>query len=307
MDHSHFIGQMRAGVLMTCVILSGGAPVPVSVDGNAHLPCTDLQTPTRIQPPVPIASPDMDTLAKKMAQEISKKKIGILVVVGGGGPENKVTDLGAKLRDAFNDSLARQSQKTQVLEGKAVRDMLRKNRISEGMLYTDVIGPWIVRHAPADAYVILRLFALTGAHASVVAELFTRNKWGFESIHREAGILALADQQLASAEVDFQPEMNNPGALPVSTYTRSLKCLVCPNPSYSEEGRRLKISGTVVLSLVVRPDGATDDVMVVHPLGHGLDANAIDSVLEWKFQAGKDLQGQTAAMQVQVEVSFTLR
>jgi len=284
-----------------------GALILMPDPGHARSANAGLQNPSRVAPPISPAAPDLDTLAKKMAEEIDKKKLGSVVVVGGGGPEAKVSDLGAKLRDAFNDSLALQVRKSRVLEGGVVREMLRQSRVSEGMLYSDEIGAWIADHARADAYVTFRIYALTGAHASLVAELWTRGKQGFQSIHREAGSLTLTDQQSAMADSDFQPEANIPGASPVTASAGSPRCLFCPNPSYSEEARRLKVSGVVLLMIVVRSDGLADDVMVVKPMGHGLDANAIDTVLEWKFQPAKDAQGNLVAVQVPIEVSFKLR
>jgi TonB family protein len=299
-------GRARAKVFLVASLLIG-ALVLMSDRGHARPANTGLQNPSRVAPPISLAAPDLDTLAKKMAEEIDKKKLGSVVVVGGGGPEAKVSDLGAKLRDAFNDSLALQVRKSRILEGGAVREMLRQSRVSEGMLYSDEIGAWIADHARADAYVTFRIYALTGAHASLVAELFTSGKQGFQSIHREAGSLTLTDQQSAMADSDFQPEANIPGASPVTAGAGSPRCLFCPNPSYSEEARRLKVSGVVLLMIVVRTDGLADDVMVVKPMGHGLDANAIDTVLDWKFQSAKDAQGNLVAVQVPVEVSFKLR
>ncbi|HLW97392.1 MAG TPA: energy transducer TonB [Candidatus Acidoferrales bacterium] len=299
-------GRARAKVFLVASLLLG-ALILMPDPGHARPANHGLQNPSRVAPPISLAAPDLDSLAKKMAEEIDKKKPDSVVVVGGGGPEAKVSDLGAKLRDAFNDSLVLQARRSRVLEGNVVREMLRQSRVSEGMLYSDEIGAWIADHARADAYVTFRVYALTGLHASLVAEFFTRGKEGFQSIHLEAGSITLTDQQSALADSDFQPESNFPGASPVAPGAGYPRCVVCPNPSYSEEARRLKISGIVLLLIVVRPDGLADDVMVAKPMGHGLDANAIDTVLDWKFQPAKDAQGNLVAVQVPVEVSFKLR
>jgi hypothetical protein len=46
-------------------------------------------------------------------------------------------------------------------------------------------------------------------------------------------------------------------------------------PQYSEEARKARYQGTVVLEAIVRRDGTIDIVRVVRSLGFGLDENAI--------------------------------
>lgn len=44
---------------------------------------------------------------------------------------------------------------------------------------------------------------------------------------------------------------------------------------YTDEGRRRKVMGTIVISLSMNPDGTIGDVTVVRGLGAGLDENAL--------------------------------
>jgi TonB family protein len=78
-----------------------------------------------------------------------------------------------------------------------------------------------------------------------------------------------------------------------------------PDPEYSDEARKSKYSGTVLLSLIVGPDGLPRNIKSLAPLGEGLDEKALDAVKTWKFEpATKD--GKPVAVQVMVEVSFRL-
>jgi len=78
-----------------------------------------------------------------------------------------------------------------------------------------------------------------------------------------------------------------------------------PDPEYSEEARKAKYQGTVVLAIVVDPSGHPRDVRVARSLGMGLDQKAVEAVEKWKFTPGlKD--GMAVAVQVNVEVSFRL-
>lgn len=76
-------------------------------------------------------------------------------------------------------------------------------------------------------------------------------------------------------------------------------------PEYSEEARKAKYSGTVLLSIVVDATGVPRDIKVIRPLGLGLDEKAIEAVSKWRFRAGVK-GGRPVATQAQVEVNFRL-
>ncbi len=76
-------------------------------------------------------------------------------------------------------------------------------------------------------------------------------------------------------------------------------------PEYSEEARKAKFQGTVVLSVVVDERGNPRDLKVVRALGLGLDDKAIEAVQKWRFKPGyKD--GKPVAVAAMIEVNFRL-
>ena len=77
-------------------------------------------------------------------------------------------------------------------------------------------------------------------------------------------------------------------------------------PEYSEEARKAKYSGSVMLSIVVNTDGKAEDIKVVKSLGMGLDEKAVEAVRKWRFKpAMKD--GTPVAAKVPIQVTFRLR
>jgi TonB family protein len=83
------------------------------------------------------------------------------------------------------------------------------------------------------------------------------------------------------------------------------RALSTPDPEYSEEARKAKYQGTVVLWLIVDQSGRPQQVRVARSLGMGLDQKAIEAVKQWKFEpAMKD--GRPVAVQINVEVNFRL-
>ncbi|MEZ5398485.1 MAG: energy transducer TonB [Bryobacteraceae bacterium] len=76
-------------------------------------------------------------------------------------------------------------------------------------------------------------------------------------------------------------------------------------PEYSEEARKAKFQGTVVLQIVVDETGKARDIRVVRPLGLGLDEKAIEAVQKWRFRPGM-LNGKPVPVQATIEVNFRL-
>jgi periplasmic protein TonB len=78
-----------------------------------------------------------------------------------------------------------------------------------------------------------------------------------------------------------------------------------PEPEYSEEARKAKFQGAVMLAIVILPDGTTTDIRVIRPLGLGLDEKAIEAVQKWRFRPSlKD--GRPVPVRANVEVNFRL-
>jgi TonB family protein len=76
-------------------------------------------------------------------------------------------------------------------------------------------------------------------------------------------------------------------------------------PEYSEEARKAKYAGTVVLELVVDVAGKAQNIKVTRSLGLGLDENAIQAVNQWKFRPGYR-NGRPVPVIATIEVYFRL-
>ncbi len=76
-------------------------------------------------------------------------------------------------------------------------------------------------------------------------------------------------------------------------------------PEYSEDARKAKYSGSVLLSLVIDANGMPKDIKVIRPLGLGLDEKAIEAVSHWRFRPGMK-GGRPVATQANIEVNFRL-
>lgn len=76
-------------------------------------------------------------------------------------------------------------------------------------------------------------------------------------------------------------------------------------PEYSEEARKAKYQGTVLLVVEIWEDGVPHNIRVVRSLGLGLDEKAMEAVQKWRFVPGKK-DGKPVRVAAQIQVSFRL-
>jgi TonB family protein len=101
-------------------------------------------------------------------------------------------------------------------------------------------------------------------------------------------------------------EGNGPGGTaPAARITRAPQAIFTPEPDYSEEARKARFQGTVVLSVEVGADGRTSNIRVVRSAGLGLDEKAVEAVSRWRFRPALAGDHPVAAPAL-VEVSFHL-
>jgi TonB family protein len=77
-------------------------------------------------------------------------------------------------------------------------------------------------------------------------------------------------------------------------------------PIYTDEARRQRIQGDVILEIVVRSDGSVGNIRVRRSLGGGLDQRAIEAVRQWRFNPARR-HGTPVDVAVEVAVEFKLR
>jgi TonB family protein len=84
-------------------------------------------------------------------------------------------------------------------------------------------------------------------------------------------------------------------------------CVYCPSPSFTDEARAAKFSGSVVLQVIVTADGRAENISVVRKAGYGLEQNAIETVKKWQFRPAKGPDGNPVATVVPIEVTFRIK
>jgi periplasmic protein TonB len=83
-------------------------------------------------------------------------------------------------------------------------------------------------------------------------------------------------------------------------------CFYMPNPPYSDEARKAKYSGTVLVEAVVTVDGRVTNPRVIKSPGLGLDESTVNTLRTWRCKPANGPNGKPVAVQVPFEVTFRL-
>ena len=76
-----------------------------------------------------------------------------------------------------------------------------------------------------------------------------------------------------------------------------------PEPEFSEEARRTKTAGNVLVYLQVGADGLPRNIRVLKGIGMGLDEKALEAVRQYKFKPAME-NGHPVAVELNVEIEF---
>ena len=81
--------------------------------------------------------------------------------------------------------------------------------------------------------------------------------------------------------------------------------LYSPEPQFSEEARKAKVAGNVLVYLQVDPEGKPTHVRVLRGIGMGLDEKALEAVRQYKFKPALK-NGEPVTVEMNVEVNFQI-
>jgi protein TonB len=78
-----------------------------------------------------------------------------------------------------------------------------------------------------------------------------------------------------------------------------------PEPEFSEEARKAKVAGNVLVGIIVDEQGRPQHVRVIRGIGLGLDEKAVEAVRNYKFKPAMKA-GKPVAVELNVEVNFQI-
>ena len=100
----------------------------------------------------------------------------------------------------------------------------------------------------------------------------------------EQGDTVIDSLHTAFTLTSHRAHLHAPGALRVGGDVKAPVVIRRVEPMYTDEARRDRVSGIVIVEALVDKSGVVKDAIVLKPLPFGLSDAALDAVKQWQFQ-----------------------
>jgi len=82
-------------------------------------------------------------------------------------------------------------------------------------------------------------------------------------------------------------------------------CTDCPTPLYTDQARKEKIQGKVVVTVIINSVGQPEKIWLTKGLPRGLSEQAMKTAKSWRFKPARNSNGKPVVI-VPVDVAFHL-
>jgi TonB family protein len=246
--------------------------------------------------------PDFDDLAKRLSNQIAKAGISSVVVADFVNNEGETSPEGHYLAGELSQGLDNHKKNfvvadlTQLFMALSQAQLLPKDlTVTESL---QRIGSAL----RVDA-VVTGILEATAAKYSVTVSLRGVKDGdllgsGYQSVDRPAiadGIVFLASKALPE-----RLSVAGQGGVGIPT------CEYCPAPVYSDEARKAKLQGNVVLVVIVNLEGRAGKTVVTKTPDAGLAKQATEALKNWRFKPATNKEGKPVSVLVPIEMTFRL-
>jgi len=247
----------------------------------------------------------IDALAARVAEELNKKHEKTVIVFDFAGPDKKSTALGQKIADDFSEALKKSSASFSVAGRAQIAQALEENRLAPQALYDAELKLWFAKKLTAAA-MVLGTLEPDGENLNIIVDSYSVKDG--KALKEFKVTVPLTEQMKSLMNIPPDTGKELPGAIPSSGANGYSvpKCVYCPSAQFSPQAIANHTQGTVVLVVIVGPDGQAHNIHVVKALPDGLTESAIETVRSWKFEPATGPDGAPAAVRQTIEVTFHL-
>jgi TonB family protein len=283
MNHKHFMRRVLTSIV-TMIVATAGLPMSGAQNTGPDLDAAVAQ------------------LAFQIAGPLEKEKVKRVIVAELLDPDGKSHPVGRFLADKLSAVLLKEYPALQTISFSHSQSPVRQvipddqaQALEETRRWAKNLGAKVVitgSFGKAPQGIGIALMAMKTGSGHMYAQT--------------TGVVPIFDE-VAAISTEPIPAMKSRiakagvGGVTVPT------CVHCPIPNYSEEARTAKYQGTVVLQVVITPEGRAANISVVKGPGMGLEQMAIEAVKGWRFRPAVGPDGQAVATLVPIMVTFRLK
>ncbi len=300
-----------AALCVCPAIAQGQSPAGPQTPGGAPAesqPQTPIAPPgrnrglSRVLTAPPVQPPDIHAVITQFIEELHKTTAKKIVVIGGLTPASGRDALGNWLVVQVKDSLSQVPHGFDLVQG----ELRVGKHVGESVLDTggaDTVVSATV--CPNEEGILVTLNAVPAKpdhkqEQDAPGVLVSKN-------------VALTDELTALLPPDWVEESRRERKASDDLSTHGghwpnvASCAYCPDPEFTDLARKLKLTGTVLVTVIVQADGTPDDIELVRGFGFGLDEAAIEAVTQWRFHPAGEAAGNPFATKTTIELTFRIK
>jgi TonB family protein len=227
-------------------------------------------------------------------------------------PDGNTSRYSMQLADELSSEIAKQEKSVQVIDRTLLQNLLQSDRIPARLQSSEPVARWIARGLNANVVLI-------GTTKRVEKNLVQLSAH-FLSVKDEKRIGPSAEVNLSvdDAVVDLYPTYGYPDLQPITVTPKGENlrragvngasmpsCFYMPSPPMTDDARKAKFSGIVLVEGVVDTDGAVRGPRIVVGAPYGLNASALSTMATWKCHPAT-YEGKPVPVLVPFEVNFRM-
>jgi len=224
--------------------------------------------------------------------------------------------MGSLLADRFSESISAYSEGVKVIDRKILKEYLTQNWTTLEDLQSNEVCLQIGRQLGATGVILgtltedkdsvnltLNIEGL-GPKAKKKDLLPWRGRTASLLLTEEAHRMLIqpgSDYARKADEIPEEPGIFKTGSPGVTTPS----CIRCFPAVYTGTARAAKFQGTVLLSVIVTPEGRVTSIYVLKGAPFGLTEKFIEAVRHWSLKPGEK-DGKSVSVRLQIETTFHL-
>ena len=253
-----------------------------------------------------------------------KKNSCTILVTNFSGPTGSTSALGIRLADELSDQLRSLATGVQIGARGFFMEFLAHERIPTKLLADHNAARWLAMQMSASAVVVGTLTEeRTALHLTVrLLDAHKLEKQNDETVNKEENTREETNFSDLGDSLDLSPieQLGESGQYPYGVEVSSHKgeflragrdgvgvpsCSNGPGPGFTEEARIAHASGTVVVEVLVTPEGQIIEPRIVRGMPFGLNNAVLSTLTRWRCDPVKK-EGVPVTVLVPVEISFRL-
>jgi hypothetical protein len=238
-----------------------------------------------------------------------------LLVLDFPSPEGKISPYGIRLADDLTAELARQQKRIHLVDRSLLQsrlEELRKERVPANVQHSVPVARWLGQEVGASIVLIGEIVNVGPQAISVSARMQDVKDEKLASPSSEVQ-LPLPPSMAELTPADILPPLPQLGeSINGQRVYRAggqgvglPKCFYTPNPPYTDEARKFRMSGTVLLLALVEANGSLKPLRIERGLPFGINDYSSKIMVTWKCSPVL-LDGNPVAVIVPMEITFRL-